>query len=289
MLSQQTLEAAFCWEADDRVPKRPAMSAFRREARYHQARWREAHHHPIGTQPIRPRPSDARVRPVGSRMPLDYAQDTGANLLTPAALNAARLRAARVEAHQTFDHQRLWADLLSSMALAFNLFGDLAADLKRADRVVHGWFPDAPGRVSEIRFAHSPGRLDPAYLNNWRSFATAFVLDRDDGTRGMVAVDVEYHERNHTSTPRPANVDRYAEVSERSGVFAPGAIDELMRPSDLCVVWLEHLCCSRCCSTKASNGHGGGISWFIRPATATSPSLVAATGRCWPTTRPSPP
>jgi hypothetical protein len=31
------LEAAFCWEADDTIPRRPEMSAFRRKARYHQA------------------------------------------------------------------------------------------------------------------------------------------------------------------------------------------------------------------------------------------------------------
>jgi hypothetical protein len=217
------------------------MSQFRREARYHQALWREANHHPIGTQPIRPRPSDTQVRPVGSRFPLDYGRDTGANFLTAPALDAARARATNVEPHQTFDHQRLWADLLSSMALAFNLFGDLAADLERADRAVHRWFPSAPGRVSAVRFAHSPGRLDPSYLNNWRSFATAFVLELDDGARGIVAVDVEYHERNHTSTPRPENLDRYTEVAKRSGVFAPGAIDRLKAPSDLCVVWLEHL------------------------------------------------
>jgi len=241
LATKEELEAAFCWEADDQIPKRPEMSKFRREARYHQARWREAHHHPIGTQPIRPRPGDARVRPVGSRLPLDYGRETGANFLTPAALDAARARAARVEAHQTFDHQRLWADLLSSIALAFNVFGDLAADLARADRAVHRWFPGTPGRVVDVRFAHSPGRLDPTFLNNWRSFATAFVVELGDGTHGIVAVDVEYHERNHSATPRPENIDRYTEVAERSGVFAPGAIERLRGPSDLCVVWLEHL------------------------------------------------
>ena len=239
--TREELEAAFCWEADDTIPRRPKMSAFRRKARYHQAQWREAHALPIGTQPILPKPKGPPAREVGSRLPLEYARSTGANFLAPAALAAARARTSYVEAHQTFDHQRLWADLLSSMALAFNIFGDLAADLALADRAVHGWFPDAPGRVVDVRFAHSPGRLDPDYLNNWRSFATAFIVERDDGSRGVVAVDVEYHERNKSEVPRPENIDRYTEVARRSGVFAPGAIDRLQKPSDLCVVWLEHL------------------------------------------------
>ncbi|MGZ4724655.1 MAG: PGN_0703 family putative restriction endonuclease [Ilumatobacteraceae bacterium] len=235
------LEAAFCWEADDQIPSRPAMTAFRREARYHQARWREACGHPIGTQPIVPKPGDSRVRPVGSRLPLDYARDTGANFLTAAAWNAARARTAFIEARQSLDHQRLWADLLSSTALSFNLFGDLAADLALADRAVHRWFPDTPGRVSEVRFAHSPGWFDPAYINSLRSFATVFILDRDDGSRGLVAIDVKYHERSHSGTPRPENLTRYTEVAERARVFAPGAIDALSQRGDLCVIWIEHL------------------------------------------------
>ena len=156
------------------------MTAYRRRLRYHQSQWREAHGHPIGTQPIVPRPG-APVRLVGSRVPLDYGRDTGANFLTSGALAAARARTSIIEPHQSFDHQRLWADLLSSEAVSFNLFGDLAADLERANRAVHTWWPDAPGTVCDVRFAHSPGRLDPRYLNSlrastWRSCSTSAVV-----------------------------------------------------------------------------------------------------------------
>jgi hypothetical protein len=170
-------------------------------------------------------------------MPLPYADLTGANFLTTAALDAARSRAAIVEPHQTFDRQRLWADLLSSQALAFNLF----ADAGRADDIVRRWFADAPGPVESVRFAHSPGRLDPAYLNSLRAFAAAFTLDAGGGRRGVVAVEVLYHERNKAEIPRPENHARYAEVAVRSGAFSGEAVDALLRRSDLCVLWLEHL------------------------------------------------
>ncbi len=62
----------------------------------------------------------------------------------------------------------MWADLLSSEALSINLFGDLAADHALADHAVHAWWPDAPGTVADVRFEHSPGRFDPAYLNSLR-------------------------------------------------------------------------------------------------------------------------
>jgi hypothetical protein len=239
-LSREELEAAHSLEADDRIPGRPAMTDFRRRLRYHQSRWREAHGHPIGTQPIVPRPGQ-RERPVGSRLPLDYARETGATFVTPAALDAARARTSTIEPHQTVDRQRLWADLLWSPAMAFNLFGDLAADIRLADRSVHTWWPDAPGSVSAVRFAHSPGRLDPSYLNSLRAFDVAFELDLGDGTLGIVGVDVKYHEWSKPEIPRPENLARYLEVMRRSGAFEAGATDDLKGRSGLAVMWLEHL------------------------------------------------
>jgi hypothetical protein len=236
---RQELEAAHCWEPDDRVPGRPQMTAFRRRLRLHQARWREAHGHPIGTQPLITRKGTA-IRPVGSRLPLAYAQETGANFLTAGALAAARTRASTPEPHQRFDHQRLCADLLWSPTLAFNLFGDLVADLALADRAVHAWWPDAPGTVCEIRFAHSPGRFDPTYLGSLRSFDAAFVLDLDDGTRGIVAIDVKYHEHAKPAIAKPAGRPLQRTIARRSGIFVRGAIDAADR-TDLLVTSLEHL------------------------------------------------
>ena len=133
------------------------------------------------------------VRPVGSRLPLDYARETGANFLTAGALDAAEARTAIAEAHQSFDHQRLWADLLWSPTLAFNLFGDPAADL--------GW-PTGPstlvaGRArpparGPLRPLTGPVRRLPQQPPRLRR--GALVLDLDDGTQGVVAVDVNYHE-----------------------------------------------------------------------------------------------
>jgi hypothetical protein len=238
--TRQELEAAYCWEADDEVPRRPAMTDFRRRLRYHQARWREAHEHPIGSQPIAP-PPGGRARPVGSRLPLAYARETGANFLSEGALVAARARTSIKEPHQTFDRQRLSADLLWSPALAFNLFGDLASDPRRADRAVHTLWPDTPGTLSDVRFAHSPGRLDPTYLNSLRAFDAAFVLDRGDGTQGVVGVAVNYHEWSKPETPKPSNLRRYLEAAERSGVFGPQSTDAVKGRSGLAVMWLEHL------------------------------------------------
>jgi hypothetical protein len=239
-LSKAELEVAHCWEADDHLPRRPAMTEFRRRLRYHQAQWREAEGHPIGSQPIAPRPDGGPARLVGSRLPLAYARETGANFLNANALEAARARTAITEPHQSFDHQRLWADLLWSPALAFNLFGDLAADLGLADRAVHTWWPDARGSVSDVRFAHSPGRLDPAWLGNLVALDVAFVLDLGDGAQGIVGVVTAYHDVNRPQPPKPSRLPRYREITETSGIFGPEAIDAV-NGTELIHIWLRHL------------------------------------------------
>jgi len=222
------------------VPRRPELTAFRRRLRYHQAQWREANGHSIGSQPIAPRPEVGPARLVGSRLPLDYARETGANFITAGALDAARTRTSFIEPHQSFDHQRLWADLLWSPATAFNLFGDLAADLGLADRAVHTWWPDVPGTVGDVGFAHSPGRLDPTWLGNLVAFDVGFVLDLGDGTQGIVGVVTAYNEVNRRQPPKPSRLPRYREITDRAGFFGPRAIDAV-NGTELIHIWLAHL------------------------------------------------
>jgi PD-(D/E)XK nuclease superfamily protein len=237
--SKEQLEAAHCWEKEDQVPRRPEMTDFRRRLRYQQSRWREAQGHPIGTHPIAPKPNGA-VRRVGSRLPLAYAQKTGANFLTAGALEAAKIRSTTKEPHQSVDLQRRWADLLWSATMGFNLFGDLATDLGLADKAVHTWWPDVPGKVDGVRFEHSPGWLDRGYIGNLMSFDAAFRLDLGKGTHGIIGVVIRYHDRTKPATPKPTRLARYVEVTKKSRAFKPGAI-EAVNGTDLLVTWLQHL------------------------------------------------
>ena len=236
-ISREELEVEHCWLGHDQVGGDPELTEFRRRVRHHHAIWRREKGYPIGTHRVRP---GTEPRLIGSYLDLDFARESGATFLTDRARTAAQARAALVEPHQIFNQQSFWADLLSSEALAVNLFGDLAADLDHADRAVHAWWPATPGRVTEVRFAHSPGRLDPGYSNSRRYFDAMFVLELPDGSRGALAIDVKYREVVERKGVKPAHLPRFAEIHDRSGSFLSGSVDLLPR-SRLSMIWLEHL------------------------------------------------
>lgn len=239
--SSDELKAAHCWKTVDQVPRDPEMTAFKRTARLHQSRWREEHGYPTGTEPIRPsegKPSQL----LGSRLPYDFARESGANLLTQGAVDAVRARLSNPEPHQTLREDRLWADLLSSMPMCFNLFGDLRGDHDLATDVLKAWMPDTPGTVSDVRFEWSPGRRDETYLGNRTAFDVAFILDLPNGEHGVVGVETKYHEHARVEAPPHAEdrMPRYRAVTEAAACFVDGW-EEAIVGHDLQQIWLDHL------------------------------------------------
>ena len=230
--------AAHCWFDVDRVPCDPATTAWKRRARWGQAQWREARGYPDGSHPY---VGGAGATPVGSRLELAFARASTANFVTPGAVAAVRSRLATPEQYQMLKEDRLWADLLSSMPMCFNLFGDLAGDGEGAQRAVRAWWPDVPSGEVRVRFEHSPGRRDPLFLGNQSAFDVAFDIDAGQGTRAIVGVETKYHEHAKSEEPpKPAALARYVQVTERSGVFVDGWRDGIIG-TNLQQVWLDHL------------------------------------------------
>jgi hypothetical protein len=136
---------------------------------------------------------------------------------------------------------RLWADLLSSMPLCFNLFGDLATDPEQAALAVSAWWPSAPLGAVTVKFEHSPGRREALFLGNRSAFDVAFEIDQGNGAQAIVGVETKYHEHAKAEAPpKPAALARYVEVTERSGAFVDGW-RALLIGTDLQQIWLDHL------------------------------------------------
>lgn len=235
--SDAAARQAHCWFDVDRVPRDPATTAWKRRARWSQAQWREARGFPVGAQPYGGGPD---ATPVGSRLELAFARESAANFVTPAALAAVRRRLATPEPYQTLNEDRLWADLLSSMPLCFNLFGPLAGDADVARCAIDTWWPDAPVGEVRVRFEHSPGRRDPAFLGNQSAFDVAFEIGVGDA-RGIVGVETKYHEHAVTEAPpKIAALMRYEAVAESAGIFVDGWRERIIG-TDLQQIWLDHL------------------------------------------------
>ena len=240
-VTEQLLRNHHCWENVDRVSGDPETTKFKRTARLLQALWRESKGLPIGSQPMKPT-KDRPGRPLGSRIDLQAARESGANFLTDNVRYAAEHRLAHPQPHQTLDVDRLYCDLLSSMPMCFNLFGELWADLALADKAVHTWWPDTPGTVSAVEFEWSPGRSRKGeYLENRSAFDIAFILDMGNGEKGVVGIETKYHE--HAARMKQSSDDRmnrYRLVAEESGVLDGDTVGTIVG-TDLQQIWLDHL------------------------------------------------
>jgi hypothetical protein len=171
-----------------------------------------------------------------------YACQSGCNFLSPAIRKAVESRVANPQPHQTLNPARLWTDLLSSMPLCFNLFGELDNDHTRLTGVVDTLWPDHQGDADQMRFEWSPGRRDPLYLNNRSAFDAAIVLELPDAQRGVIGIETKYHEDiRRERAPHPTSrLPRYREVTEGSAIFGSGWEAKLVG-TDLQQFWLDHL------------------------------------------------
>jgi len=234
-------EDIYCLEKVDKVSGDEETTAFKQQARIHQSHWREDRKIPIGYQPIKPKPG-VTSRKLGSRIELQHAKNKEANFITDDVKKAVRNRVANPEPHQMLYLDRLYADLLSSMPMCFNLFGSLYGDLERASKAVNAWWPDIPGKVNNIRFEWSPGRVIPGrFLENRSAFDVAFEIEQPNGELAVIGIETKYHEDcKGEAIPNEDRLRRYRYVSEKSGVFKPVAVEAIIG-TKLQQIWLDHL------------------------------------------------
>lgn len=212
---------------------------FQRRARLLQAIWREEKDLPIGER--KPRNN------LGSRLPAAFGEKTGKNMMTDAARLAARreLDAAhpprgshRRASGQNIQKDRLWANLLSSQPLAFNLFANFENNLGAASRVLRRLWPTRIGTITKMLFEHSPGRLSSTFTSDKTAFDIYFEQTTPSGGRGFVGIEVKYAE-NMNDAPAEHRT-RYDEVTEAMACFRREKLGELRR-RPIEQIWRDHM------------------------------------------------
>jgi hypothetical protein len=214
----------------------PYDSRFTAAARLLQSLWRQDQNLPVG----RHRSPLGETRQIGSRLTMSAGR-AGANFLDPAIASLVRRELIYREIGALIDADRLFRNLLSSMPLAFNLFGPLKLDPELATRVMRLVLPGFTGTVTQVLFEHSPGRGNPAFSADY-SAADALVRYRtEDGRRGYVFVEQKYTETlQETTQPIRPHLDQ---LSEQSNLFKdPHAAS--LRSSPCQQLWREHLLAS---------------------------------------------
>jgi hypothetical protein len=221
----------------DRVSGDPTMTAFKQAARRQQATWRANQQFRAGEQP--------KGHPNGSTL----ADEVGwayENFLSDDIKAAVRRRAGTKQKWQTFDEARLRNNLLSSMPMCFNLFGELDGDPDRLTTAGAALFgTSAPG--DRIEFEWSPGRLDSDYTGDRTAFDAALFFG-DPAVGGLTAIGIEtkYHEHAVKEKEPDAltRMPRYREITERAiaerSVFKPDWESRIVGTA-LQQVWRDHL------------------------------------------------
>jgi hypothetical protein len=169
----------------------PTDNPWQRRARLLAAMWRDELGEPPG-----PWPGKDDGTPLGSRLRLPRARERGTNFLTATireqverAIGQDRQRGA------LYGRIRLFGDLLSSQPLAFNAFGELAADPGLATMVWRDVLgPERVDRVTRICFEWSPGRGDARFTGTSSAFDVLVVYRTRSGVLGFSGIEVKYHE-----------------------------------------------------------------------------------------------
>jgi hypothetical protein len=204
---------------------------FRACARLLQALWRESQELPIGTFTA----AGTDQRRIGSLLGT-AAAEAGRNFLSPDIAHLVRQEMAYRELGAFIDQRRLYANLLSSMPLCFNLFAPLRLNLDLAAKVLRSLIPGVDiARVLHVWFEHTPGRCRDDLTGDRSAWDVAIVYQRADGEKGLLAIEQKYSEGgSEACTELSTRYDHLANSSElyknaSSAVLRTGLCHQLFR------------------------------------------------------------
>jgi hypothetical protein len=156
----QLAEQNFVFEKTDKTP-------FQRRARLLQSLWRTEQGYKCGSHKSRD-----KIRPLGSRLTMPWAEESLANFVTDKIRDVVRSEVLNPEGSKgkLYGRPRIFNDLLSSQPLCFNLFGELKHNLSLASKLVKEFTGGRFTEVHTVKFEYSPSRGDPSYTNDRSAF-----------------------------------------------------------------------------------------------------------------------
>jgi hypothetical protein len=198
--------------------------------RLNQALWRSEQGYP---------PAQTAYGALGSALDSGWALETGMNLMSEMARLVARAEAETSEQDgKVIDNERLFTNLMSSQPLCFSLFAELQADLELASQVIGDMLKQA-ARVTRVEFEYSPGRGSREFTHDGTA-ADVYVEYESLGRRGLLCIEVKYHEDLVPRDWRDSCRTRYSELAAMMGCFCPES-ETVLRKPPLEQLWRDHL------------------------------------------------
>jgi hypothetical protein len=212
--------------------------------------------YPIGSHPGRDGlavENGSKIEPLGPREG-DYRNFLESSAVREAVGHRCDPATKASEPGQQFKEDRLRYDLLSSMPMCFNLFGELHNNQDRLSAAGQRLFgTTGPGR--SVKFEHSPGRQNPSFSNDGTAFDVALYFGGDGEPATIIGIETKYHEHaiaeaapdaskpgRKAASPDRLKMPRYREITERAqagGIFKQGW--ESLLGSELQQIWRDHI------------------------------------------------
>ena len=167
-------------------PQSTSDTRFRRRMRLHQSWYR----HEVLCVPYGSGPNPSSTTPYGNMLDGESAEQ-GLNFLSPGIHSLAKERIA--EAHGAVASFRLLRNMLTSQAMCFNLFGELALDLELATVLARSLWGDHVVDVTSVRFEWAPSPRGD-YLDDRTAFDAVIEYEAADGQRGFIGVETKLTE-----------------------------------------------------------------------------------------------
>jgi hypothetical protein len=233
-------EAPLEIEPIDRIPNDPELTRWRRAARAHQIRWRQVHGWPAGTMAI-PARAGGGTRVLANSLDEDFGPATGANFLSDSVRAAVAHRLKHRQKGETLNTRRLYCNLLSSMPMCFNLFGQLHGDPAASARAAHQWFPDlcAADAPTTIGFEWSPARSSTDYTGDRTAFDA--VVHVGGNRPALIGIETKYHEAPERQRSHAEVKPSYEHIVEATGMFDGDTWRHEVAGTELEQIWRDHL------------------------------------------------
>jgi len=128
----------------------------------------------------------------------------------------------------------IYANMLRSEHISFNLFIPLKKDLVFGKKLLNNFFGNTIKTIDKIEIEYAPSPANK-YLNDKTSFDTYIEYTHMDNQKGIIGIEVKYTEHGYKLKPGSKEesfiIDkksRYYEISSRSNIYIPGAEDLLI-------------------------------------------------------------